>query len=71
MAKQRRGGLLDSASKSQNEEILKFLTIGDNNGKQNIYNFYNIFRGKPRFDENCTAMAKLQHISKTMTARKT
>lgn len=45
--------------------------MGDNNGKENIYRFCDIFRGKPRFDENCTAMAKLQHISGTAVARKT
>lgn len=45
--------------------------MGDNNDKENIYHFCDIFRGKPTFDENYTVMAKLQHISKTTIAGKT
>ncbi|PKU38004.1 hypothetical protein llap_11691 [Limosa lapponica baueri] len=37
-------------------------TIGDKNFKDH---FGDISKGKHRFDENCTVMAKLQHISKT------
>lgn len=36
-----------------------------NNGKENIYDFCDIFRGKARFDENCSAAVKVQDISKT------
>lgn len=44
--------------------------MGYNNDKENIYRC-DIFRGKPSFDENCAAVIKLQHISKTLITSKT
>lgn len=44
--------------------------MGYNNDKENIYRC-DIFRGKPRFDENCAAVIKLQHICKTLITNKT
>lgn len=34
--------------------------MGDDSDKENICHYCDIFRGEPIFDENCTAMAKLQ-----------